>query len=395
MNMPAVNYVQFSADLLVNASVQCYLSLKFIGMTILACSLVTFSSHAMAADQTPRIKQMQKAIVEENLPTVKSLLDQGFDPNLVKTGVVSPLFAAIKQGNPDIVSLLVSRGADVNSVENTRAKNSALHIATKQGNDQILRVLLNNGASIDPIDYKGQTPLFTAISANVAVDMINTLVESGADVNRLSKTGLSPLEFAVSFGGGKYFETLEAAGAIMRVAQLAENMCDRCHSKNGPGIASIKSNPHLASQHAGYISKQLIDFREKQRQSSKMDAAVKSMPDSVVAALSEYYESQSSPKPPLKSDLERYVRGEHIYNEKVYFLGLPACAGCHGVNGEGVRESNIPRVANLHSDHVEMQLKSFNSGKRSNDPHQVMRLVAENLSAQEMSDVSLYISEMQ
>ncbi|HWV08415.1 MULTISPECIES: c-type cytochrome [unclassified Pseudomonas] len=59
---------------------------------------------------------------------------------------------------------------------------------------------------------------------------------------------------------------VERGEALFRGGKLEEGMpaCTGCHSPNGAGIAAA-GFPHLGGQHAGYVAKQLTDFREGNR----------------------------------------------------------------------------------------------------------------------------------
>ncbi len=116
-----------------------------------------------------------------------------------------------------------------------------------------------------------------------------------------------------------------------------------------------------------------------------------------MAELSLYFESQNGAGPPDNSDTEdeEYERGELTYNERITSKGLPTCAGCHGIDGKGIQEAEIPNISNFRRPYIEIQLKNFRSGKRRNDPNQLMKHVTEGLTDDEISDLSLYINEMQ
>lgn len=59
---------------------------------------------------------------------------------------------------------------------------------------------------------------------------------------------------------------VERGEALFRGGKLNEGMpaCTGCHSPNGAGLAAA-SYPRLGGQHAGYVAKQLTDFREGNR----------------------------------------------------------------------------------------------------------------------------------
>ncbi|SFP70207.1 c-type cytochrome [Pseudomonas borbori] len=59
---------------------------------------------------------------------------------------------------------------------------------------------------------------------------------------------------------------VERGEALFRGGKLNEGMpaCTGCHSPDGAGLAAA-SYPRLGGQHAGYVAKQLTDFREGNR----------------------------------------------------------------------------------------------------------------------------------
>lgn len=67
----------------------------------------------------------------------------------------------------------------------------------------------------------------------------------------------------------------------------------------------------------------------------------------------------------------------------------PACAACHGENGEGQPDSGFPRLAGLDAAYITHQLQSFADDTRKND---VMKPVAEALSADDRKSVADYLS---
>ncbi|MEK7815989.1 MAG: c-type cytochrome [Pseudomonadota bacterium] len=64
-----------------------------------------------------------------------------------------------------------------------------------------------------------------------------------------------------------------------------------------------------------------------------------------------------------------------------------ACAGCHGVDGNGAADPVWPRLAGQDADYIVKQLADFKSGARK-DP--IMAGMAAPLSAQDMKDIGAY-----
>ena len=51
-----------------------------------------------------------------------------------------------------------------------------------------------------------------------------------------------------------------------------------------------------------------------------------------------------------------------------------ACAGCHGMNGEG--SASAPKLQGLEADYIVAQLKAFQNGSRENPVMQPMSMMA-------------------
>lgn len=88
-------------------------------------------------------------------------------------------------------------------------------------------------------------------------------------------------------------QLVERGEALYRGGKLAEGMpaCTGCHSPNGAGLDAA-GYPQLGGQHAGYVAKQLTDFREGARSndgdSMIMRAIAAKLSNKDIAALSSY-----------------------------------------------------------------------------------------------------------
>ncbi len=77
---------------------------------------------------------------------------------------------------------------------------------------EILEVLLENGADVDAIDDNGVVPLHCAIR-RCFLDAVEVLIANGVDVNLRDKEGLTPLHVAAQEGYPAVVEELLKAGA--------------------------------------------------------------------------------------------------------------------------------------------------------------------------------------
>ena len=85
----------------------------------------------------------------------------------------SPLHFAARAGHTEIVDLLVTNGADVNSRD--AEEYTPLHNSTFNGHMELTKLLLANGADINATTYNGDTPLNCA--QNGDHDEVTALIE--------------------------------------------------------------------------------------------------------------------------------------------------------------------------------------------------------------------------
>lgn len=173
--------------------------------------------------------------------------------------------------------------------------------------------------------------------------------------------------------------------------QLAKQVCAACHAADGNSI--LPANPKLAGQHAGYLAKQLADFkpqggRKAARDNAVMAGMVATLSSADMRALAAYYAAQAL-KPAAASDKDLAALGQKIWRGGIAEKSVAACAGCHGPDGAGV-PVQYPRLAGQFAEYVEAQLKLFRGLGRGNDPNGMMRGVAARMSDAEIKAVAEY-----
>mmetsp|Transcript_41252 Transcript_41252/g.81371 ORF Transcript_41252/g.81371 Transcript_41252/m.81371 type:complete len:305 (+) Transcript_41252:735-1649(+) len=106
------------------------------------------------------------------------------------------IFAAIKNGNMDMVELLLDHGAMVN--ERTEFQESPLFYTAfpfnyiPRDHREIAELLISRGAEIDARDVYGQTVLHVA-ARNGALGVLEALLANGANIHTIANSGLSAL----------------------------------------------------------------------------------------------------------------------------------------------------------------------------------------------------------
>lgn len=108
------------------------------------------------------------------------MLDQGAEINGHAFDYFTPLCSAAEGGNPEIVSLLLDRGANIAPDQNNSAKR-ALDIAVKQGKPEIVSILTDRGV----VNDEEETPQVLLLCARAVVDaqtVAKELLELDRDV---------------------------------------------------------------------------------------------------------------------------------------------------------------------------------------------------------------------
>ena len=165
--------------------------------------------------------------------------------------------------------------------------------------------------------------------------------------------------------------------------------CGGCHG--GDGNSLNPSWPKLAGQHAGYIAKQLADFKAgKKRSDPLMVGQVASLSSQDMADLAAYFAKQTGSQGAASKELA--AAGAKLYRGGNKKKGVAACIACHGPTGAGNPAANFPKLSGQHAAYVEKAMKDFRSGARSNDMNSMMRNIAEKMSDKEIKAVASYIS---
>ncbi|WP_020005672.1 ankyrin repeat domain-containing protein [Brachyspira innocens] len=137
----------------------------------------------------------------------------------------TPLLLAAYYGYSDIVTMLLSYGADIlakDSIDDAMA----IHIASAKGYYKVVEAILDSAAArnskIDIVnvgDNTGTTPLMWA-AMNNQVTVISILIRYKADVNMQDDDGWTPLHFAAASDSYRAVEILLNNGADANIADI-------------------------------------------------------------------------------------------------------------------------------------------------------------------------------
>ncbi len=170
--------------------------------------------------------------------------------DLLNAGTPVDVFSAIALGDTTRVKKELERDATL--VTQTKRELTPLHLAAREGNLEIVRVLLEKGAPVNARSRPdgGETPLYLA-TRNGRTEVLGALLEAKADANLMvavQGAKAPALYFAVVGGHVKIVELLLAAGADVNV------LCE---------VKGVEGTPLLfaAGQRQLAIARMLIDAK--------------------------------------------------------------------------------------------------------------------------------------
>jgi ankyrin repeat protein len=121
------------------------------------------------------------------------------DPALLNTYAPDgfhPLGLAAFFGNKATVEVLLQAGADVNQQSRESMKVSALHSAAAARRPDIVEMLLAKGANPN-LRAAGGVTVFHEAGATGQIEVAEMLLKSGGDINAKDNTGKTPLAYAI------------------------------------------------------------------------------------------------------------------------------------------------------------------------------------------------------
>ncbi|GKT45005.1 ankyrin-3 [Colletotrichum spaethianum] len=142
---------------------------------------------------------MERAVVANQLESVKLLLNAGVSVEDKNGGVFSPLTSAIREDNKEITKFLINEGgADINAPGEHLPIVKAVRRC--RGDDtEILEMLLRKGADVNKI-YRGWNAIMQAVE-NGDAKVLKLLVEAGGvDLEAKDDAGRTVMEIAASRG---------------------------------------------------------------------------------------------------------------------------------------------------------------------------------------------------
>ena len=287
-----------------------------------------------------------------------------------------------------------------------------------QGPELVAQILLrgiDGPIRVDGHGYDGHMPRFATALSDGEIAQISTYVAAtyGGAETKLSADQVSVLRAETadlaSWQGGEAlaaafpalpaqppFATRSLDPVAPEISSLIFDgrsdvwACASCHGDLGQGV---ENTPRLSGLAAGYIAKQLHEFRDGSRANEHMNFVAAALSDAEITGLAAYYASlhvPSTARPILGGDL---TRGEQLALVGDWDLGVPACFSCHGPSGFGVAP-NFPPLAAQHAPYTASQLAAWAGGLRTNSPLSLMDQISAALSTEDRVAIADYLASL-
>ena len=129
-------------------------------------------------------------VFKNNMTELENNIKDGINVDTLGEYNSTPLHYACREGNLEVVNLLLKHGADVNK-QNTYSTIYPVFDAINSTNNQknyflIIQSLIERGANINATDSFGNTLLYHAVEKE-NIKLIELLIQLGCDINHVSR----------------------------------------------------------------------------------------------------------------------------------------------------------------------------------------------------------------
>jgi cytochrome c553 len=194
--------------------------------------------------------------------------------------------------------------------------------------------------------------------------------------------------------------------------RIVERVCSGCHGLEGN--YGWRQVPRVAGQNAVYMEAQFQAYRlaptapraevptwlvpaapsvEGARDDRDgvtfMVGISKALGEKESADAAAWYASRQ-PAPGTPGDPALVAQGKELFDKGAPDRGIPACQGCHGLNGQG--NAQFPRIAGQYADYLQRQLHALQIGQRTHFPP--MATISRGLTPDELRAVTEYVQSL-
>ena len=175
-----------------------------------------------------------------NIDAIK-VLKSGADPNITNADGNTCLHLSILHGcSKEVVQMIIDHGAHVNATNKNGL--TALMITCERGNIDVMNVLLKAGSDPAITDASGNTCLQCLVLQGCSIEVLQTIIDHGAQVNATNKNGQTALMMASDCGYLNGINMLLRAGADPNVINVNGSTClhfASCHGSSKEVLQTI------------------------------------------------------------------------------------------------------------------------------------------------------------
>jgi len=198
---------------------------------IVIYGLIYFSCNVLAGAYEDFFEATQK----DQVKVISSLLSRGFDPNTVNLEGEPAIFHALKNDSINSFELLIRHPKAQLNLKNVHQE-SVLMLVCLKGNLKLAKLLISRQADIN---HPGWTPLhYAATGGHVAI--VQLLLDESAYIDAESPNGTTPLMMAARYGSPEAVKLLIEEGADVHLKnQIGLTALDFAHQGKRPDAIKL------------------------------------------------------------------------------------------------------------------------------------------------------------
>ena len=233
--------------------------MKHVGILRLTVGAVTIFEQPGTEDKWEKDKSSLEDLLMQSVSSgcteaVEFLLKAGADPSHHDANGMSVLGIASMIGTKTIAKLLIDAGASVDllvHLSETGSETTSLILACEESREDIVNLLLQSGADPNLQIDTGLTALLSVDHSNChSLGIVRSLLEAGAVVNTQGSQGWSGLAIACKYGWYKIAELLIQYGADVQLSTVDKSTplmiaCDYRHEDIAALLLNSQADPNL------------------------------------------------------------------------------------------------------------------------------------------------------